>query len=117
MRHILFVTAILAAAFTYASGQVQESSLGNGEIEDLKGIIKVYVDTSGRSTLTIIETVRKSLPQITFVSSRDEAEVWLLFRVETGTETDSNPDSSLEGRSSMKSVNILRSQGKVIRAE
>ncbi len=120
MRYILSVSVIIAAAITYASGQVGEPSLEKGQVEDLKGITKVYVGTFNQSTssittLTIIETVRKRLPLITFVSVREEADVWLLFSAETGTETESNPDSSLEGRSSVKYVTILRSQGKVIR--
>jgi hypothetical protein len=70
MRYILFVSAIIVAAFTYASGQVRNAPLEKGQIKDLKGIIKVYVGTSSQSTsrsttLTIIETVRKRLPQIT----------------------------------------------------
>ena len=37
MRYILFVTAIVVAAFTYASGQAQEPSLEKGKIEVLAG--------------------------------------------------------------------------------
>ena len=104
MRHILFVSAIIAAAFTYSLGQVREPSLEKGQIEDLKGIIKVYVGTSSPSTsrsttLTIIETVHKRLPQITFVSLREEADVWLLFSAEGDAK-----DISVRGR-------IIRSLG------
>jgi hypothetical protein len=73
MRYILFVTAVVVATFTYASGQVPEPSPEKGKIEDLKGIIKVYVATSNQftssaTTLAITETVRTGLPQIIFVS-------------------------------------------------
>src|SRR2546421_7349871 len=120
MRHVLFVSAILVAAFTYASGQVRVPPLEKGQIEDLKGVIKVYVGTSDQSPSlptirTIIETVRKRLPQVAFVSLREEADVWLLFSAERGTETEINPDPSLEGRSSAKLVTILRLAGRVIR--
>lgn len=119
MRFILFVCAIIVVALTCASGQVQDPSLEKGQIEDLKGTINVYVGTSGESTryttLTIIETVRKKLPQITFVSKQEEADVSLLFSSEKGTETESNPGPSLDARSSTKFISILRSQGRVIR--
>jgi Ca-activated chloride channel family protein len=120
MRYLFFINAIIVAAFTYASAQVQEPSLEKGRIEDLSGVFKVYVgasnlSTSPPTTLTIIETVRKRLPQIIIVSLREEADVWLLFSEETGTETDSNPGPSLDARSSVKFVSVLRSHGKVIR--
>ena len=60
MRHIIFVSVIMVAAFTYASGHVREPPLEKGQIdtasqefeppleqgtiEDLKGVTKVYVD-------------------------------------------------------------------------
>src|SRR6266852_359448 len=120
MRHILFVSTIMVAAFTYASGHVQEPPVEKGQIEDLKGVIKVYVGTSDQSpslptTRTIIETLRKRLPQITFVSLREEADVWLLFSAEKGTETEINPGPSMDGHSSTKFVAILRLRGNVIR--
>jgi len=109
MRHVLFVSVITVAAFTYASGQVRDLSPDKGQIEDLKGVIKVYVGTYDRSaslstTRTIIETVRKRLPQINFVSLREEADVWLLFSEATSTETESDPGPSLDDRSAVKFV-------------
>src|SRR6266550_1939044 len=120
MRHILFVSAILVAAFTYSLGQAREPALEKGQIQDLKGVIKVYVGTSNQppsplTARTIIETVRKKLPEISFVSLREEADVWLLFSAERGSEAESSPDLSLDGRSSVKLVSILRSKGRVIR--
>ncbi len=120
MRHVLFGSAIMIAAFTYASGQVQEPRPDPGQIEDLKAVIKVYVGASNQSpslpaTRSIIETVRKRLPQITFVSLRKEADVWLLFSTERDTETETSPSPSLDGRSSTKSVTIVRFRGSVIR--
>ncbi len=120
MRHVLFVSAITVAAFTYASGQVRDLSPEKGQIEDLKGVIKVYVGTSDRSaslstTRTIIETVRKRLPQISFVALREEADVWLLVSAERDTETEINPAESVDGPSSTKVVTILRLRGRVIR--
>jgi Ca-activated chloride channel family protein len=119
MRHILLVSALTVAAFTCAAGQVREPPLEKGQIEDLKGVSKVYVGTSDQSpslpTRTIIETVRKRLPQITFVSLREEADVWLLFSTEKGTETEINPDPSVDGHSSAKLITVLRLAGRVIR--
>jgi Ca-activated chloride channel family protein len=94
---------------------MREPSLEQGRIEDLTGIVKVYIERSAPASAKIIETVRKRLPQITFVSSREEADVWLLFSEERGTETDSNPGPTMDARSSVKIVPILRSRGKVIR--
>ena len=120
MRPILIVIAILFAAFTHASGQVREPPLEKGQLEDLKAASKVYVGTSDHSSSlriirTITETVRKSLPQITFVSVREEADVWLLWSAESNTETDINPGSSVDGHSTTEFVTILRLRGSIIR--
>ena len=119
MRHILFVSAILVAAFTCASGQLREPPLEKGQIDDLKGVIKVYVGTSDQSpslstTRTIIETVRNRLPEIAFVALPEEADVWLLFSADRNTETDISPSPSVD-RSSTKFVTVLQLRGRVIR--
>jgi Ca-activated chloride channel family protein len=94
---------------------MREPSLEQGRTEDLTGIVKVYIGPSTPGAAIIIKTVRKRLPQINFVSSREEADVLLLFSEESGTETDANPGPSMDARSSVRIVPILRSQGKVIR--
>src|ERR1700730_7469085 len=120
MRHSFLFSVVMVAAVTYASGQVREPTLENGQTEDLEGVVKVYVGTSDQShslptSRTVIETVRRRFRQITFVSSREEADVWLLFSAESHTETEINPDPSVDGRSSTKFVTILRLRGRVIR--
>ena len=117
MRRILFVSAIMVAAFTYASGQVRdaplherqipnqkpEPPLEEGKIEDLKGVTKVYVGApdhySSLFLRNIVETVRQKIPHLVFVWARDDADVWLLFSVESNLR-----DASVQGR-------IIRSLG------
>src|SRR5258705_5086054 len=117
MRHLLFVSAIMVAAFTYASGQVRdaplherqipsqkpEPPLEEGKIEDLKGVTKLYVGApdhySSLFLRNIVETVRQKIPHLVFVWARDDADVWLLFSVESNLR-----DASVEGR-------IIRSLG------
>ncbi len=103
MRHVLFVTTIMVAAFTYASGQAREPPLENGQIEDLKGVTKIYVSApdhySSLFLRTIVETVRKEIPGLVFIWDREDADVWLLFSVESNLR-----DASVRGR-------IIRSLG------
>src|SRR6266403_2210587 len=103
MRHVLFVTTIMVAAFTYASGQAREPPLENGQIEDLKGVTKIYVSApdhySSLFLRTIVETVRKEIPRLVFIWDREDADVWLLFSVESNLR-----DASVRGR-------IIRSLG------
>jgi hypothetical protein len=102
MRHF-FVSAIIVAAFTYASGQMREPPLENGRIEDLKGVTKIYVAApdhySSLFLRTIVETVRKEIPRLVFIWDREDADVWLLFSVESNLR-----DASVRGR-------IIRSLG------
>jgi len=97
MRYILFVSAIMVAAFTYASGQVREPPLENGPIEDLQGVTKIYVGAPDHSSSLflrkIVETVRKEIPHLVFVWAREDADVWLLFSVESNLR-----DASVRGR-------------------
>src|SRR5882724_11321437 len=88
MRHILLASAIMVAAFTsYASGQAREPPLENGQIEDLRGVTKVYVGApdhySSLFLREIVETLRKKIPHLVFVWVREDADVWLLFSVES----------------------------------
>src|SRR6266850_3363705 len=103
MRHILFTSALMVAAFTYASGQVREPPLENGQIEDLRGVTKVYGGApdhySSLFLREIVETVRKKIPHLVFVWDREDADVWLLFSVESNLR-----DASVRGR-------IIRSLG------
>ena len=109
----------MVATLTYASGQVRELPLEKGRTEDLKEVIKVYVGPSGQSsslpTYTIIETVRRRLPQIDFVSSREQADVWLLVSAERSVETEITPGSSGEDHSSTSFETTLKLAGRIIR--
>jgi hypothetical protein len=111
-RHLLNGLFVVIAAFTYASAQTFEK----GRVEDLTGISRVYISTSS-ANVVVIEAIHKKLPQITFVSSRDEAEVWLEYSAQRDTERDSNPGLSerIDSRPTETIIHILRSQGKIIR--
>src|SRR5258705_1967495 len=117
MRHLLLVSAIIVAAFTYASGQVRDAPLDErqipsqkpeppleeGKIEDLKGVATVYVGApdhySSLFLRNIVQTVRQKIPHLVFVWARDDADVWLLFSVESNLR-----DAGVQGR-------IIRSLG------
>jgi Ca-activated chloride channel family protein len=76
---------------------VREPPLENGQIEDLKGVIKVYVGApdhySSLFLREIVETVRKKIPHLVFVWAREDADVWLLFSVESNLR-----DASVRGK-------------------
>jgi len=78
-------------------GQEPEPPLAKGKIEDLKGITTVYVDApddySSLFLREIVETVRKNIPRLIFVWAKDEADVWLLFSVESNVR-----DAKVRGR-------------------
>jgi VWFA-related protein len=113
MRHILLVSAIMVAALTYDSGQVRGPTLEKGQIdtasqefepplelgtiEDLKGVTKVYVDApdhySSLFLREIVETVRKKIPHLIFVWAKEDADVWLLFSVQSNLR-----DASVRGK-------------------
>ena len=103
MRYILFVSTLIVVSFTYASVQAREPPLENGRIEDLKGVTKIYVAApdhySSLFLRKIVETVRKEIPGIVFIWAREDADVWLLFSVESNLR-----DASVQGR-------IIRSLG------
>ncbi len=111
-HHILSAFFVIVAAFTYASAQTVEK----GRVEDLTGISKVYISTSSAGVV-VIEAIHKKLPQIMFVPSREQAEVWLQYSTERDTKTDSSPvlGPSIDSRPSQTTIHILRSQGKIIR--
>jgi len=78
-------------------GQEPEVPLEKGKLEDLKGITTVHIDAadeySSRFLAKIVETVRKMIPRLIFVSAKDKADVWLLFSVESNLK-----DANVEGR-------------------
>ena len=108
--HILRVLFFIVAAFTFASAQTFEK----GRVEDLTGVSRVYISTSSAGVV-VIEAIHKKLPQITFVSSREEAEVWLQYSAKRDTESDSISGPNLSSRPSQTTIHILRSEGKIIR--
>src|SRR5882724_12850148 len=83
--------------------QEPELPMEEGKIEDLKGVTKVYVGApdhySSLFLREIVETVRKKIPRLVFVWDREDADVWLLFSVESNLR-----DASVRGR-------IIRSLG------
>jgi Ca-activated chloride channel family protein len=82
---------------TMDQGQEPEPPLEEGKIEDLKGIKTVFLDApdeySSLFLRKIVETVRKKIPRLIFVWAKDEADVWLLFSVESNVK-----DAKVRGR-------------------
>ncbi|HJX92583.1 MAG TPA: VWA domain-containing protein [Pyrinomonadaceae bacterium] len=82
---------------TMDQGHEPELPLEKGKIEDLKGITTVYIDApdefSSLFLREIVETVRKKIPRLIFVWSKEEADVWLLFSVESNVR-----DANVRGR-------------------
>jgi VWFA-related protein len=82
---------------TMDQAQEPEPALEKGKIEDLKGITTIYVDApdefSSLFLREIVETVRKKIPRLIFVRTKDVADVWLLFSVESNVR-----DANVQGR-------------------
>jgi len=56
-------------------------------------IVKLTIPYSSLFLLEIVETVRKNIPRLIFVWAKDEADVWLLFSVESNVR-----DAKVRGR-------------------
>jgi VWFA-related protein len=102
--------------------QAGEFALEKGKAEDLKGAAKVYVDAPHitNSLLPIIvEAIRRKLPQLTFVSVQEDADVLLFFSEEINKEIDDSAQSSASlssNSSSVRSVvSVLKIRARVIR--
>jgi len=91
MLRIVFVSIIIVAAFVPSLSQTQERPLEKGKIEDLRGVTKVYVEGGiGQYWLVrlIVNSIRKEIPELTFVTFADDADVWFLISEEKETESD-----------------------------
>src|SRR5258708_978034 len=122
MRRALLSVVIMFVASHVAVCQVGETPLEKGKAEDLKGATKVYVDAPHitNSLLPIIaEAIRRKLPQLTFVSVQENADVLLFFSEEINKEIDDSAQSSasLSGNSSSvrSVVSVLKIRARVIR--
>lgn len=91
MLRLVFISTIIIAAFIPSFAQAQERPLEKGKIEDLRGVTKVYVEGGlGEYWLVrlIVNSIRKELPELTFVTFADDADVWFLISEEQETESD-----------------------------
>lgn len=89
VRPIILGIAFAIAALPYGLGQSKGPVFVRGEVEELKGVSKVFVSLDRPDPISrdrIIMTIRERAPQLTFVSTQEEADVWLLFATSRVTE-------------------------------
>jgi hypothetical protein len=63
------------------SGAAQQPKVQPGSPNELKGVTRIHVAAdieSGRNS--IVEAIRRSLPQLTVTEKAEDAQVWLVFR-------------------------------------
>lgn len=82
LKRILFIGTVIVTAFTHSLGQWQEPPLEKGKLEDLKGATKLYVGTEYGDVWflrKVVTTIRKEIPQLTFVPLPEDADMWFLI--------------------------------------
>jgi len=97
MLRLLFVSTIIVAASIHSFAQVQDRRLEKGTPEDLRGVTKLYVEGGvGQYWLVhlIVDSIRKEIPELTFVTFADDADVWLLISEEHRVEGDPASNAS-----------------------
>jgi VWFA-related protein len=90
LLRVVFVSTIIIATFIPSFAQAQERPLEKGNIEDLRGVTKVYVE-GGLAEFwlvrLIVNSIRKEIPELTFVTFADDADVWFLLSEEQETDS------------------------------
>ncbi len=81
MRKINF--ALCSIAFLAITAAAQQPVVEPGQAQELKGVTRVYVSTISKDTRNnIVAEIKKRLPQLIITERSDDADVWLLFRIE-----------------------------------
>lgn len=95
MLRIIQISAIIIAASLHTVALAQDLRLEEGTAEDLRGVTKVYVAAEFEQHWIvhfIVDSIRKELPELTFVTFSDDADVLLLISEEKRVESD--PEST-----------------------
>lgn len=80
----------------------QQPKLQPGSASELKGVTRIHVAADTESARkNIVESIRRSLPQLTVTDKADEAEVWLVFRTNRRAFPRTNSESGLATTRSM----------------
>lgn len=87
----LFLIALIAGA-----ALAQQPTIEMGKAAELKGITKVYLMASNSDARrSILDGIKRSLPNLTFTDRREDAEVLLIFNVLRGNVSNADPASGL----------------------
>jgi hypothetical protein len=82
---ILLIIALLFVNLALA--RAQSTSIEYGEIADLKGVEKIFIDTGSNLKMRneILKAIKKKLPNLTITNSAEEAEVIVQYFDDSGT--------------------------------
>jgi hypothetical protein len=81
MRKISF--ALCSIALFAITAAAQQPVVEPGQARELRGVTRLYVSAvSEEARNNIVAEIKKRLPQTIVTERSDEAEVWLLFRIE-----------------------------------
>lgn len=83
-------------AWLAISVAAQQPKVLPGTPSELKGITRIHVAADTESARkTIVEVIKRNLPQLTVTEKAEDAEVWLVFRAERRNFPKTNPTSGL----------------------
>ena len=83
------LTCIVVAAAVGAAAQLTVSS---GKPNELKGVTKIHIAANDKAFRdSIASEIEKKLPQLVVTEKAEEAQVWLVFRVDMRAYTKNNP--------------------------
>jgi VWFA-related protein len=84
MKHALALFVLLLTCAPAASAQAEAPPWAPGRPEELAGVSRVYVTTPtpyGDALGRVVKTLRRKEPRLTLVTTREEAEVCLVFTI------------------------------------
>jgi len=87
---------VFCLAFFAIAVAAQQPSVQPGSSSELKGMTRIHVaaDTEA-ARKSIVEVIKRGLPQLTVTDKAQDAQVWLVFRADRRNFPKSNPTSGL----------------------
>lgn len=81
MRKLVFAVITLVLVVMNVLARQEQPAIEYGKPEELKGITKIFVDagTDLKARESIVEEIKKKLPNLTITESSDDAEVILIY--------------------------------------
>ena len=93
LRIALTVFGLTLFAISVAA---QKPTIQAGSANELKGVTRIHVAANTESArYGIVEEIGRSLPGVTVVENAEDAEVWLVFKIDRRSFSKSRPGSGL----------------------